>query len=522
MSAVSSLGIGSNLDLTTLLANIKSGEQVPLVALQKQQTSYTAKLTAYGQLSSALSALQTAAEALAKPALFAGVKASSSATDVLTATATSSATSGVYAVNVTQLSQAQSLATIGVASTAAAIGGGKVTIEFGTICTAPPDPVTGVYTLATPDPINGTYSGATFTADSTRTHSITIGSGSSLADIRDAINGDASLGVTASIVSDGSSTPNRLVLTSKQAGETSSMRISVTDQAAVAADPGPPEVLPVDAVLADTALVNLLTNNPESLVLTDQLQQTVIAQNTKLTVNGVPITSATNTVAGSVQDVTMTVTKAGSSTLTVQNDTGSVQSAITTFVSAYNSLQSIASKLTAFDAANRSGAILLGDSVLRNIQVGIRSTLTGAQADDDSGLTMLSQIGVSFQKDGTLAVESTKLTVTLGSKLSGVASLFSGSAGVGSARVGGYGTQLAALITGYTETDGTLSSATKGINSSLDMLSKRYTAATERIDATVARYKAQFTQLDLMMSRMTATSTYLTQQFDALNNTSKN
>ena len=513
MSAVSSLGIGSNLDLTTLLANIKTGEQAPLVALQKQQTSFTARLSAYGQLNGALSALQSASEALAAPALFAGIKASSSATDVLSATAASSATSGIYAVNVTQLAQAQSLAAAGVASSTTALSkvGATIKIEFGAIATAPP--VDGKYTVATPGS-DGTYTGASFVLDGARTPiTITIAAGaSSLADISKAINDSAS-GVTASIVNDGSSTPNRLVLTSKTTGETSSMRITVTGDPEVAADAGPPVVNQVP-----NAIASLLANDPAG---NQKMQQTIAAQNTKLTVNGVAVTSANNSVAGAIQDVTMTVTKVGTSSLTVQNDTGSVQSAITSFVSAYNSLQSVVGKLTAFDADSKSGAVLLGDSVLRNIQVGIRSTLTSAQTES-SGLSMLSNIGVSFQKDGTLAVDSTKLTAALGSKLSGVASLFSGSAGVGSARVGGYGIQLADLITGYTETDGILSSATKGINSSLDILSKRYTAATERIDATVARYKAQFTQLDLMMSRMTATSTYLTQQFDALNNTSKN
>ena len=81
MATVSSLGIGSGLDLNTLLAGIKTGEQAPLVALQQQQTSYTAKLSAYGQLNSALSGLQAAAAALALPALFQGVKANSTASD---------------------------------------------------------------------------------------------------------------------------------------------------------------------------------------------------------------------------------------------------------------------------------------------------------------------------------------------------------------------------------------------------------------------------------------------------------
>lgn len=485
MATVSSLGIGSGLDLNSLLANIKSAEQAPLVALQQQQRSYTSKLSAYGQLSSALSALQTAAAVLAKPALYAGVKATSSTTDVLTASALSTAASGSYALNVTQLTQAQSLAAAGVASTTVAIGGGAattVTLDFGTIAGGTLDPVTGKYT------------GATFTADATRTAtSITIdGSNNTLAGIRDAINASTAIGVTASIVNDGSAAPNRLVLTSKQSGETSSMRITVAGDAAVS---------------------SLLANDPAA---TQNLQQTAAAQNTKLTVNGIAITSATNTVTGAIQDVTLNVAKVGTSNLSVQKDTDSAGSAVATFVNAYNSLQGVAKTLTAFDASSKSGAVLMGDSTLRNIQVRIRSALTSPQADGGSGLTMMSHIGISFQKDGTLAIDSTKLTAALGSKLSGVANLFSGASGVG-----GYGTQMSSLLTGFTDSNGTLTSATKGINTSLDSLGKQYSAMTERIDATVARYKTQFNHLDTLISSMNQTSSYLTQQFDAMNSSSK-
>ena len=514
MTAISSLGIGSNLDLTTLLANLKSGEQSALVPMQQQQISFTSKLTAYGQLSSALSTLQTAATALSKPELFQGVKASSSASDVLTAAATANASSGTYSLNVTQLTQAQSLASAGVPLSTTAISkvGASIKIEFGSISTTAPDLTTGAYTLATPDPITGKYSGATFTADAARTKLISISStASSLVGIQKAIN-DASMGVTASIVNDGSATPNRLVLTSNLTGEKSSMRITVTGAVeAAAVDPDP--LIPGDQGTPEVpnAIATLLAYDPHG---TQNLQQTAVAQNTKLTVNGIAVTSASNSVAGAVQDVTMTVTKVGTSTLTVAKDTSSVQSAITGFVNAYNSLQAVSKQLSAYDTTKKSGAALLGDSVLRNIQVGIRSTLTTAQTADSSGLTMLSDIGVSFQKDGTLAADATKLTAALGSKLSGIANLFSDSASVK-----GYGTKLAALITSYTDTTGVLSNATKGVNTRLDMLSKQYTARTERIDATVARYKAQFTQLDQMISRMNQTSSYLTQQFDAINNT---
>lgn len=493
MAAVSSLGIGSGLDLNTLLAGMKSAEQAPLMAIQAQQSSYTSKLSAYGQLNSALSGLQAAAAALALPALFQGVKASSTASDVVTATALSTASSGSYALNVTQLSQAQSLATAGVASSSTNIG--------------------NVSAATTPTTVKfefGKTSGASFTldADATRTKSIDIDPAhSSLADIVKKINDTASLGVTASIVNDGSATPYRLVLTSSKTGEASSMRITVSG------DPGAPTANPpISATPADTALSSLLTNDPAGT----QLQQTAAAQNTKLTVNGIAITSATNSVVGAVQDVTMTVAKLGTSTLSVQKDTDSAGNAIATFVNAYNSLQSVATKLTAFDATRKSGAVLMGDSTLRNIQVRIRSALTTAQAPDASGLTTLTQVGIAMQKDGSLSFDATKLRTALDSQMSGVAKLFAGSAGVG-----GYGTQLSSLITGMTDTNGTLTAATKGINTTLDTLGKQYTATSARVDATVARYKAQFTQLDTLINSMNQTSSYLTQQFDSLNNSKK-
>jgi flagellar hook-associated protein 2 len=485
MAAVSSLGIGSGLDLNTLLAGMRSAEQAPLVALQAQQSSYTAKLSAYGQLNSALSALQTAAAALAKPAVFESVTASSTATDVVTATALSTATTGTYALNVTQLSQAQSLATTGKRDTSTNIGDAvatttatRVTFEF------------------------GTTSGASFTldADATRTKSIDIDPArSSLADIAKKINDTAGLGVTASIVNDGSAAPFRLVLTSTQTGEASSMRMTVSGDA--------------DHPAGDPALSGLLTHNPAG----PKLEQTVAAQNTKLTVNGIAITSATNSVAGAVQDVTMTVAKLGASTLSVKKDTDSVGNAIATFVNAYNSLQSVATKLTAFNATSKSGAVLLGDSTLRNIQVRIRSALTTAQTPDASGLATLTQVGIAMQKDGTLSFDAAKLRTVLDSQMSGVANLFAGSAGVG-----GYGTQMSSLLTGFTDTtNGTLTAATKGLNTTLDSLGKQYTATSARIDATIARYKAQFTQLDTLISSMNQTSSYLTQQFDAMNNSNK-
>lgn len=485
MATVSSLGIGSGLDLNSLLAGLKTAEQLPLAAIQQQQKSYTSKLSAYGQLNSALEELQKAATALALPALYQGVTATPTTPDVLTATALSSAQTGTYAVDVKQLSQAQSLATAGVES-------GKLKIDGGVTTTVGFE--------------SGRIVDGEFFPDAARTASITIDAGqnNTLEGIRDAINRDAKMGMTATIINNGDpDKPNQLVLTSKQTGEASIMRVTVTG------DPALSTLLAYDPIATPAADPTLL------------VRQTAAAQNTKLTVNGIAITSATNTVAEAVQGVTMSVAKVGLSSLKVQSDTATVETAVSAFMTAYNSLQGTAAKLSAFDPASKSGATLLGDATLRNIQVRIRAALTAVQAPDSSGLTTLSQIGVSFQKDGTLALDpkSTKLKEALDSNMSGVQQLFAGTSGPSG--VGGYGRQMSTLLTGLTDSNGTLTSATKGINKSLEALATQYTATSERIDVTIARYKAQFTQLDVMMSNMNQTSAYLMQQFDALNNSNK-
>jgi flagellar hook-associated protein 2 len=244
----------------------------------------------------------------------------------------------------------------------------------------------------------------------------------------------------------------------------------------------------------------------------------VQAQNAELTVNGIAVTSASNTVKESIQGTTLTVLKTGASTLSLARDTSTVETAINDFVKAYNALQGTAGTLTSFDADKKTAAALVGDSTLRNLQTSIRSTLTSPQAGAAGELTMLSQIGVSFTKDGTLSVDSDKLKSALATKLDGVSKLFSSATG----STAGYGKQLDALVTKATSAGGALKVATDGINTSLKQLDEQYTDMQARVDAKVEYYRAQFTQLDLLVSKMNSTSSYLTQQFASMSSSSDN
>jgi flagellar hook-associated protein 2 len=258
----------------------------------------------------------------------------------------------------------------------------------------------------------GAYLGASFTPDPDRTSGNIVidSSNNTLAGIMAAIN-KGNFGVTASIVSDGttgtSATPNHLVLTSTATGVSSSMKITVSGSGG---DP------------ANSDLVDLLSYDPAG---TQNLSQKAAASDTKGTVNGFDVTSTSSGISNAISGVTISALKTGSSTLTVAKDTSSLTTSVTSFVKAYNDLNAQFTTLGGYDPDNKTGGPLLGDSTLRNLQTSIRrqmsSSLTGLQG---SNLTNLSQVGISFQKDGTLTLDTSKLQKAIDSNYADIAGLF--------------------------------------------------------------------------------------------------
>lgn len=403
---LSSPGIGSNLDVNSIVSQLMAVESQPLSTLAKKEASYQAKISAFGSLNGALSSFQTALTTLSSQAKFQAVSATSSDTTIASGSATSKAVAGSYAVEVTRLAQAQTIATRGQVNTTSPIGDGAkttLTFQFGTISGG---------TLN-----NGVYDGAappTFTQDANQpSGSVLIdSSNNSLQGIRDAVN-KANLGVTATIVSDGSATPNHLVFTSNKTGQASSMKIGV------ARDPAAPVSSPATA--AETALADLLAYNPAG---TQNLTQSSVAQDTALTVNGIAVTGATRSIKEAIQGVTLTVGKIGTTTMTVARDTAAITAGVTSFVKAYNDLDKTIKSLTSYNPATKAAGPLLGDSSVRNIQDQVRKTLGAAVAGTGGKLNTLSQVGVAFQKDGTIALDSAKLQKAVTDNFDDLAGLF--------------------------------------------------------------------------------------------------
>lgn len=461
MASISSLGIGSGLDLSGLLEQLEDAENEKLTPITTQQESYKTKLSAFGTLESSLTALRDAATKLSDPETFTAVTSSMTG-DAVTASTTGDAVAGRYQVEVSQLAQAQSLASAGQANKDANLG------------------------------MTGTL---TFTVGSGEDFNVAVEDGDTLEDLRDAINAQKG-GVTASIVNDGgngiSDKPYRLVLTSSETGTNSQITIDGDSDA-------------LDAAFGFNSTA------ADGLSGTDGMEQKVSAQDAKLTVNGISITSQSNTVEDALQGVTfnLTSTTENAETLSVSKDTESMTEAVEAFVKAYNSFQSTADNLTSYDSESDTAGTLLGNSTMRSIESQLRSVLS--YSDSEGTFSMLSDLGIERQLDGTLEIDDDKLSDAITNDSDAVSQFFSGADGE-SGLVASIDDTMGSIL----DDGGLLQTATDGIDATLERLDERYTSTQESIAVTIERYRTQFAAMDSLVAQMNSTSDYLTQQFDAL------
>ncbi|MGZ0720058.1 flagellar filament capping protein FliD [Kluyvera cryocrescens] len=461
MASISSLGIGSGLKLGDILDSLTAAEKATLTPITKQQSSYSAKLSAYGTMKSALEAFQTANTALGKADLFTATTTTSSST-AFSATTTGNAIAGKYTIKITQLAQAQTLTSTS-------------TQKDNKAAIATSDSVLTIQQGGDKKPVTIDISAAN----------------SSLTGIRDAIN-NAKAGVSASIINVGNG-EYRLSITSNDTGKDNAMTLSVS---------------------GDSALQSFMGYDGTS----GGMKESVTAQNAELTVNNVAIENSSNTISDALEDITLNLNDVttGNQTLTITQDNTKAQDAVKAWVTAYNALQDTFSSLTKYtavdpgaDAQSTSNGALIGDSTLRTIQTQLKSVLSNTASS--SAFKTLAQIGVtSDPSTGQLEIDDDKLAAALKKDSAGVGTLI-----VGDGKKTGITTAIGSNLTSWLSSTGIIQAAKDGVSKTLNKLTKDYNAASDIIDAKVARYKAQFTQLDVLMTSLNSTSSYLTQQFES-------
>jgi len=474
--SISSTGIGSGLDVESIVTQLMAIERRPVTLLQHAATDLKAQLSSFGQMQSYMSTFRDKANALTSASLWAQTVATASDATAVSVSTGSSAAAGNYSISVGKLAASQTVTSTPFTASTSIVGEGSLSIELGTWSG---DPATAFAVKAGTSPV-----------------SITIGpTETSLASIRDKINA-AGAGVSASIVNDASGA--RLSLRSTNSGLENGFRITATETV----DDGNPA----------TGL-SALGYNGEGLSPMSLNQK---ALNAEAKINGIDIVSASNTLANVADGLTVKLLKTTTTSavdVSVTQDTDAVKTAINSFVSAYNDLNSYIRNQTKYNADTKDAGTLQGDRTAVGLQNQLRTILRDSSTAS-ALYSRFSDVGIAIQKDGSLQVTSAKLTDALGN-LADLRKVLA-STDDSTATSNGMVQRFKLFADQVLGIDGALQTRTDGLNLSVKLNSQRQDALNSRMDATEKRLRAQYQTLDANMAKLSQLSGYVNQQLASL------
>lgn len=455
MAGLSSPGVGSGLDVSTLVSQLVAAERAPVQdRITRDQKRIDTQISALGSLKGGLSALESALSGLNTEAAFQTRSAVSSDAEIFTASASASAAPGKYEIEVERLASAHKLASDKfIDGITARVGTGTLTISVGD-----------------------------------ESFDVAIDEGhATLGAIRDAINAASdNVGVRATVVQadDGA----RLVLAGTSTGAESAIRVTAAGGdgglSELAYDPG--------------VLTNLVELSP--------------AQDAVIYIEGYKRTSATNTVGGALDGVTLTLLGETEPdeplTLTVENDAKAASDRVKKFVTAFNGLATTINTLRAYNPDTRIAGPLLGDAMLRGIESELRNLVTDRVSGAVEGYQSLSVIGITTNADGTLKLDETKLAKAFGENFDAVGKLFGSAEGVGA--------RLQAAVEKHIGDEAALTKRAEALQTDKRDIATRTDALDARMAIVQQRYLKQFTALDTLLAQMQSTSNYLLQQLSSL------
>lgn len=463
MASISSIGVGSGLDVKSIVSQLVELEKRPLQKLEIQAATVNAKISAFGEVKSLVSTLSDAASKLTSVTGWNGVTTSSSDSTFVSATAVGGTLPTSFNVEVTALAKAQSTASNAISGI---VGAGTLKIELGKWDTVG----TGAFTANTP-------------ASSV---DIAVSVTDTVADIASKING-ANAGVTATILTDAGG--QRLLLRGKNTGETAGFNVTTT---------------------AVSGLERLATTAIDTTVGARET-----ASNATAKVNGLTVTSSTNTFANTVAGVTFKaekVTEAGKPVqITVAKDNSAVQANITAFVEAYNAINSYLSEATKYDAATKQAGLFQGDSTAVSLQNSLRAAMQSVSQGSGVYKT-LSDIGIGVIRGGNLEINSSKLSKAL-ENVDEVKKMFRGSDAVAS----GIGATVKSLATTMLSTDGFFKTKDYSLQLSLKRNSQDQERVKEKASTLETRLNARYSALDSKMATLNALNSYVSQQVTTWN-----
>lgn len=469
MASITSLGVGSGLDLEGLIGKLIKAEGGPATnRLDLLEARTQASISAYGSLKSSLADFRTAIADLKDLTDFQGRTVTSSDESIFTATATSKAALASTDINVLNLAQAHKLKTNGsFTGPDATAGTGTLTIEV---------------------------AGSAF--------NVGITSGS-LTGIKDAINAsNAGQHVTAHIITvdDGAgSTFSELVISAKNTGLANAIEITVNDD---------------DGLDEDNAGLSQLlyeTGNPSN-----RLTQLNAALDATITVEGFNVTSATNVFTDAIEGVTITALAASAdpindppATLSVAVNKTAVQGRLASFVTVFNSLKSVLNKLTEFNPETGQAGLLNGDSTARGVEAAIERIIYSTGSDTGGVFNNIAQLGITTLEGGTLELDQAVFDQAILNNFDDIGKLFASDSGIAG--------KLDSLLDEFLSSTGIIKTREDGFDQALVDIGDDRIDLVRRLAGIDARYRKQFANLDILVSQLNSTGDFLLQQ---LKNTS--
>jgi flagellar hook-associated protein 2 len=468
MASVSSLGIGSGLDLGSILSQLVEAERAPTAQrLDFQEAKTQATISAFGSLKSSLSEFQAALQGLAKLEEFQTRSATSSNRDIFTATADNTAAVGSANVNVLNLAEAHKLVTADFASPDAVVGTGSLQITAG---------------------------GSSFTVNVTE---------GKLSDIKDAINNSsANTKLSASIltVDDGSGgTVSKLVLTAKDSGTDGAIEVTVSDDDSNNTDAN--------------GLSQMYFKEGDA---NNRLTELVAATDARITVDGFTVSSANNEFKNVITGVTITALQKSADPdneppgiLTIAVNKSNVQGKVNTFISSFNDLKDTLNQLLDFNTATGKAAILTGDTSARNTESQISRLLYGNLSDATGKFNNLAQLGISTDANGKLSLNQETFDRILAQDFDDIGSFFASDKGLAK--------KLDGLMTNLLGSTGIIKAREDGLNTALQQIADDREALDRRLAAIEERTRQQFAALDGLISQLNSTGNFLAQQLSNTN-----
>lgn len=454
MATISSAGIGSGLDVKSIVSQLVALEKRPLTQLKAKAENVQAQVSTFGQIKSLVSTLSDAVRSLASLSGWTGVTATSSDSGAVGVSAIGGTSPTAFNVDVITLAKAKATTSAAVTPPGAPVGQGTLNLALA----------------------SGTSVDVEVSAEDT------------VASIASKING-AGAGVMATVLTDASG--DHLMLRSASTGVEAAFTLSVTADA--------------DGELADAAGLSRLVAGST----TNQEASDAVAK-----VNGVTVTSASNVFENTVAGVTFTAQKVTTTSveITIARDLSSVKKGIEAFVKAYNEINAAITEATKYDAGTKTAGVLQGDATALGLQSALRGMLQSSTAG--GAFSRLSDVGISQQLGGALTVDSKKLEAAL-SKPDDLKNLFR--AETGNALTDGIATKLQAFSAGLMTATGLFTTKEASLQRALDRNTQEQDKVNDRAERVEAQLNKRYSALDAQMARLTALNAYVAQQVTTWN-----